>query len=163
MHTSLKLIVFSVLGALASSVGGCAGHTDTEVDDGTEVSDAKMTSSAISSPDPAAPSGGSGTSGEPGERADHDDDHDHGDDHGECKGDGDHEKHHHHRHHRFHVLDALDGTKDNQITIASLPAGLPPRLIARLHEIDANGDGIVTKDEAKAWFKAHRPDHGKHR
>ena len=47
-----------------------------------------------------------------------------------------------------------------QITIASLPATLPARLIARLHEIDSNGDGIVTKAEAKAWEHAHKHDRG---
>ena len=94
-----------------------------------------------------------------GDRADKDDDRDRGDDHGECNED-ENEKHHHHRHHRFHVLDGLDGAQDHQITIASLPAGLPPRLIARLHEIDTNGDGVVTKAEAKAWSRAHKHEHG---
>jgi hypothetical protein len=88
------------------------------------------------------------------DHADRDDDREHGDDHEKCNGNAD-EKHHQHRHHRFHVLDGLDGTKDRRITIASLPAGLPQRLLARLGEIDSNGDGVVTKDEAKAWSAAH--------
>ena len=166
-----SLSCVSALGLFAALVvAGCGGQASTE-DDGTEVNDAK-TSQAIVSPQPAAPSGGgaaaeaddddherAGGEGSGHEAADKDDDRDRGDDHQECTED-ETEKHHHHRHHRFHVLDGLDGTRDHQITIASLPATLPPRLIARLHEIDANGDGIVTKDEAKAWEHAHKHDRG---
>ena len=36
------------------------------------------------------------------------------------------------------------------ITIALLPPGQPARLLERLHAIDANQDGLVTRDEAKA-------------
>ncbi|HEY8078895.1 MAG TPA: hypothetical protein VIF62_32410, partial [Labilithrix sp.] len=70
--------------------------------------------------------------------------------------DGDKDGHAHHHRHKFAVLDALDGVKDKQITIASLPAGLPDHLIAKLHAIDANGDGIVTKPEVKAFRQAHK-------
>lgn len=159
---SLRYVAaFTLLGVLALGLGGCSGGADDD-DDGTEVSDAKV-SAAISSPNPTAPSGDTDDpSDHEADRADHDDDRDRGDDRGDCKGDGDHEKHHHHRHHKFHVLDRLDGTKDHQITIASLPAELPPRLLARLHAIDANADGVVSKDEAKAWMKAHKGDHKKH-
>ena len=172
MNKFQSLVAFSAVGLLALSVAACGGQAATG-DDGTEVNDA-TTSQAVSSPDPsgagaAAPSTGGGDDSDgdkegpdddhQGDRADKDDDRDRGDDHGECNED-ENEKHHHHRHHRFHVLDGLDGTRDHQITIASLPAALPPRLIARLHEIDTNGDGIVTKDEAKAWSHAHKRGHG---
>jgi len=152
-----------LVAALLTALAGCGGQAASE-DDGTQVNDAAetKTSEAISSPQPASPSGG-GSAGDPAdddhERADKDDDHDRGDDHEQCNEDEVGE-HHHHRHHRFHVLDLLDGTHDRQITIALLPASLPARLIARLHQIDTNGDGIVTKAEAKAWEHAHKHDHG---
>jgi hypothetical protein len=134
------------VGAIALSLGACGGAT---AEDTTEVNDSSLSQAATSATPPAP-----GAAGDNGERADRDDDRDRGDDSGECN-DHDGEGHHHHRHHRFHVLDRLDGKQDDQITIASLPPSLPPRLIARLHEIDTNGDGIVTKAEAKAWAKAH--------
>lgn len=167
-----SLASLSSLGVFAALVvAGCGGQAATE-DDGTEVNDAR-TRQAISSPQPSdtsdtstppGPSAGDDGARDDGagddhERADKDDDRDRGDDHADCNED-ETEKHHHHRHHRFHVLDTLDGTRDRQITIASLPASLPARLIARLHEIDTNGDGIVTKDEAKAWEHAHKHDRG---
>ncbi len=152
---------FGLVAALSTALAACGGQAASE-DDGTQVNDAK-TSEALSSPQPASPSGATDATGdaadEDHERADKDDDHDRGDDHEQCNEDEVGE-HHHHRHHRFHVLDALDGTRDHQITIASLPATLPARLIARLHEIDTNGDGIVTKDEAKAWEHANKHDRG---
>ena len=175
MNKFHTLVAFSGVGLLALSVAACGGQTTTG-DDGTEVNDAQI-GQAVSSPDPSGPSAGASSAGatgddgpgdgemdgdkdgQKGDHADKDDDRDRGDDHGECNED-ENEKHHHHRHHRFHVLDGLDGTRDHQITIASLPAALPPRLIARLHEIDTNGDGIVTKDEAKAWSHAHKRGHG---
>src|SRR6267142_1705515 len=59
------------------------------------------------------------------------------------EGDGDGEarddrgEHHHHRHHLakllFKLLDRLDGTKDKQIVLASLPATVPAKLIEKLH------------------------------
>jgi hypothetical protein len=70
--------------------------------------------------------------------------------------DGDRDAHHHHRRHWFKVLDRLDGTKDKAITIASLPDGLPERLLLRLARIDANSDGVVTKKEAKRALRRHR-------
>jgi len=78
--------------------------------------------------------------------------------------DGDREGHHRHRRHWFKILDRIDGTKDKAITIAALPPGLPDRLIAKLHRIDKNDDGIVTKKEAKRWRKHrhHRDGHGEH-
>ena len=81
------------------------------------------------------------------ERAADDADHD-------CR-DGDHDGHKRHRRHWFKVLDLLDGQKDKTITVASLPPGLPDRLIAKLGRIDKNDDGLVTKREAKR-FRRHR-------
>ena len=135
MTISRHLTAFSVVGLLALAAAGCSGEADNT--DETEINDAK-TASALSSPDP-------NPTDDQADRADHDDDDDHGDDKSDCKDDGDHAKHHHHRHHRFEVLDKLDGTHDREIAIASLPSALPPRLIARLHEIDTNGDGVVRR------------------
>ena len=128
------LLACSVLGIAALSLGGCAGHDSEEVDDGLEVTDATgTTASALATPDPST------------------------DAKSECN-EHDRDGHHHHRKHKFKVLDRLDGVKDHQITIAALPAGLPERLIARLHEMDADGNGAVTKDEARAWRHAHKHD-----
>jgi hypothetical protein len=70
---------------------------------------------------------------------------------------------HHHRHRLakllFKLLDRLDGTKDKEIVLASLPAKVPAKLLEKLHAIDTNGDGIVTKAEAKAAWKAHDKKH----
>jgi hypothetical protein len=133
---------FAFVSVIALSLGACGGATG----DDPEVNDANMAQAVT---DPAT-----STDADAGAN---DDDQDRGDDKAACsEHDGGH--HHHHRHHRFHILDGLDGTEDDQITIASLPPSLPPRLIARLHQIDSNSDGIVTKDEAKAWAKAHRPE-----
>lgn len=79
-------------------------------------------------------------------------------DDGSCK-DGDHD-HKGHGKHRFKVLDRLDGVRDHQITLAALPANVSARLLEKLHALDANGDGVVTKDELKARRdKDH--EHGK--
>jgi hypothetical protein len=73
--------------------------------------------------------------------------------------DGDRDGHKNHHRHWFKLLDLLDGTKDKGITIAALPEGLPDRLIAKLHRIDKNDDGIVTKKEAKRWLRhKHRAE-----
>ncbi|MDB4938931.1 MAG: hypothetical protein JWP87_5903, partial [Labilithrix sp.] len=77
-----------------------------------------------------------------------------------CK-DHDNDGHHKHHHHKFKVLDRMDGAKDKVITIASLPPGLPDRLIAKLHEIDTDGDGLVTRAEVKAH--KHEKKHHKDR
>jgi hypothetical protein len=135
---------FTVVGVVALALSGCGGES-TNDDDELQVDDSTAnTSQAVSSP---APSGAGATGGD-----------DSDDPKSDCN-DHDHEKHRHHRHHFFKVLDRIDGTKDHQITIASLPASLPARLIARLHEIDTNGDGVVTKDEVKAWEKERRAEH----
>jgi hypothetical protein len=128
--------LLGVVGVAAVLLAGCGGQVaeDGELD----VADGE-TSSAISSPDPgAAAAGDTGDGDDADEPTDKD-----------CN-DRDHEKHHKHHHHKFKVLDRLDGTKDRVITIASLPAGLPDRLIAKLHKLDANGDGLVTRAEVKA-------------
>jgi hypothetical protein len=160
----LRLAALSLVGLAALSVAACAGQVDPNAD--LLVSDADTSSSALASPDPGA----AGAPGAPGasDGEDDDGDHDDGDHHGGKGGKGDHPKgpkdhcngqehgeHAHHRHHKFKVLDGIDGTKDHVITIAALPAALPPRLIARLHAIDTDGDGLVTKDEVKAWKQAH--------
>jgi hypothetical protein len=125
------LVACSVLVFAAPSMGGCSSHDD---DDDIEVSDAPTTtSSALVSPDPSDDPGAKGTCSE-----------------------HDHEGHHHHRNHKFKVLDRADGAKDHVITIASLPSDLPDRLITRLHEIDTDGDGAVTKHEVHAWRHAHK-------
>ena len=139
----VRVLAISVVGLLAAC-GGAVEENDQVV------SDAQSTSAGLASPDPQ---GGGGD--------DRDDDANdpearhRGSRH--CK-DHDHEGHHHHRHHRFKVLDAMDGKRDGHITIANLPAGLPDRLITRLHEIDADGDGDVTWNEVAAWRRAHDDD-----
>lgn len=167
--TPLRLAVLASAGLAALSLAACGGAT-ADPDANLQVSDADTTSAALASPDPgaAAATGGETSDGEDddGEHQDgdrQDGDHEDGDgakgDHHKggkdrCN-DRDHDKHAHHRHHKFKVLDRIDGTKDHVITIASLPAALPARLIARLHAIDTDGNGLVTKDEVKAWRHAH--------
>lgn len=74
------------------------------------------------------------------------------------KGDHDHKGH---RKHRFKALDLLDGVRDRQITLAALPADLSPHLLEKLHALDANTDGVVTKDEMKARRDHDHERHGK--
>lgn len=126
---------------------GCAGHSG---NDDLEVNDLGSTRDALATP--AAPSPtttGDDTTGD----GEHEDGSEVGDK--DCRH-GDKDGHGHHHRHKFSVLDALDGTVDHQITIANLPPGLPDRLLAKLHTIDADGDGIVTKTEVKAFRKQHR-------
>ncbi len=153
---TLRLAALSFAGLAALSLAACGGEA-ADPDANLQVSDADTTSAALASPDPGAPATGGDTSdGEDDDDQQADNDGDHhkgGKDH--CN-DHDHEQHKHHRHHKFKVLDRIDGTKDHVITIATLPAALPDRLIARLHKIDTNSDGLVTKDEVKAWKRAHR-------
>ena len=163
MPSNLRRVAgLSVAGFMAFSLAACGGAV-AEPDANLQISDADTTSAALASPDP----------GNTGEDADNDDDNDNDEGEGDRDGKGDHHKgdhhkggkhrcndrdhdqHHHHRHHKFKVLDRIDGTKDHVITIALLPAALPDRLIARLHAIDTDGDGLVTKAEAKAWKHAH--------
>src|SRR5689334_13486913 len=115
--------------ALGMSLGGCAADVDDD-DDGMVVDEADETSSALTSPEPET-------------SADSDAD---------CN-DSDARDHKKHRKHKFKILDRLDGTKDRSIVIASLPEGLPEKLIAKLNKIDTDHDGIVTKAEAKVWWK----------
>lgn len=144
-------IVTSLALGASLVVSGCAGSVQAPADDGAVIDETDSTSAALSAVDPSNPST------EPGD--------DTGDD--ETKADPrcddkDAANHKNHRKHKFKNLDALDGTKDHQITIASLPAGLPDKLIAKLHKLDVDGDGIVTKAEAKAWFKKRHHDHDGH-
>ena len=127
--------LFAVIGVAAVVLAACGGHV--AADGELAVSDNDTTSSAISSPDP-----GETGDGNDGDDADEKTDED-------CN-DRDREKHDHHHHHKFKVLDRMDGARDKVITIASLPAGLPERLFAKLHKLDTNGDGLVTRDEVKA-------------
>jgi hypothetical protein len=118
------------LAFLALAAGACGG----EAEDGDEDLVIDDTESALSGPEV---SDETDDADENGDRADDG-----------CR-DGDHDGHRHHRRHWFRILDLLDGTRDKTITIASLPQGLPDRLIARLHRIDRDDDGVVTKREAK--------------
>ena len=168
----LRVVALSVAGFGALSLGGCGGEVAAPEAD-LQVSDTDTTSAALASPDPSAGTGGTSEAdddgdddgdhrGGPGGKGDHKKgDHKKGDhekgDKGDCN-DRDHGGHAHHRHHKFKVLDGIDGATDGVVTIASLPPALPARLIARLHKIDADGNGLVTKDEVKAWIHAH--DHG---
>lgn len=166
----LRLAALSFAGLAALSLAACGGAT-ADPDANLQVSDADTTSAALASPDPAGAgaTGGEASDGEDDDGEHQDGEHDDGDheDSDGAKGDHhkggkdhcndrEHDQHKHHRHHKFKVLDRIDGTKDHVITIASLPAALPDRLIARLHAIDTDGNGLVTKDEAKAWKRAHR-------
>jgi hypothetical protein len=78
---------------------------------------------------------------------DRDDNGDHHKDKDKEKREGKHKKKHRH-HHLFKKLDRLDGDKNGAIVIASLPARVPPRVLEKLHEIDTNDDGIVTRAES---------------
>jgi len=168
----LRLAALSVVGLAALSLAACGGQT-ADPDANLKVSDADTTSAALASPDPAAGAAADTSDSEDddgdndGEHGDNDSDHQDGDrgakgakgDHRKAGkdhcNDREHDQHKHHRRHKFKVLDRVDGTKDGIITIASLPAALPDRLIARLHKIDTDGNGLVTKDEVKAWKQAH--------
>jgi hypothetical protein len=153
----LAVASFVSLAALTLGLGGCAGQV--EDDDDHEVTDLESSSEALT-PDPSGGGdqvdqtndGDGDKAGDPSERGDKECDH----------RDGDHRKHRNHRHHKFKVLDRLDGTHDNAITIASLPADLPDRLMAKLAKIDKDHDGIVTKAEAKAWMHHKRKHGGRH-
>ena len=138
-----KLVL--AVAAVATALVGCSGASGNE---DLQVNDVGQAQGALAAP---APSGGD-TTGDGadanGEVGDHD-----------CQ-EGDKDGHDRHHRHKFSALDALDGVKDHQITIANLPPGLPDRLLAKLHAIDTNGDGIVTKAEVKAFRKAHH--HGDH-
>jgi hypothetical protein len=153
--TKLSLGALVTLSAFAIALGGCAG----KVADEHQITEVDSSGAALTSPAPADPAGGGSTTGE-GEDGEADDDGQQGG-HGDHECDGEergHGKHHGHRRHKFKALDALDGNDDGAITIASLPADLPERLLAKLHSIDADGDGVVTKVEAKAALrgKKHR-------
>ena len=135
----MKFPSYSLCAALfaASALAfGCAGAKDNELDDDTELPDDVETSAGTLAVDAEA------------RDAVDDVDRDH------KKGDRD--GHRKHTRKLFKLLDRLDGDKDGRIVIASLPAKAPPRLIAKLHEIDADGDGAVTKEEARAKCKARR-------
>lgn len=125
------------MGVALTLAVGCGGATG---NDDLEVNDVGSSNAALQ-----GPSDSTDTTGNEGSEVGDKD----------CK-DGDHDGHGHHHRHKFKVLDALDGVVDHQITIANLPADLPQHLIDKLHKIDANGDGIVTKDEVKAFRKAHK-------
>lgn len=143
-----QLTRFAVLtiAAAALSLGGCAGEDDDDDADALEVDETDSADSALSAgPNAGDDSDGAKTGGPDGNKADK----------GECR-DDDHGGHKHHHKHKFKVLDRLDGAKDHTIVIAALPAGLPDRLIAKLHKIDADGDGAVSKDELKAALKRHK-------
>jgi hypothetical protein len=122
---------------------GCAGHSG---NDDLEVNDVGATQDALATPGPSTSDDttGDGEQEDGAEVGDKD-----------CRH-GDKDGHAHHHRHKFSVLDALDGTVDHQITIADLPPGLPDHLIAKLHKIDTDGDGIVTKAEVKAFKKQRR-------
>jgi hypothetical protein len=145
----MKTLTWS-FGLAALTLGiACGGHTSTS-DLEHQVTGLGTTDQALASPAPSADPGGGAPSGEQSdddkaENVDKD-----------CHGVGDHAGHEHHRHHKFKVLDGLDGKVDDAITIASLPAGLPVRLLEKLGKLDADHDGVVTKAEAKAGH------HGKH-
>ena len=132
----LTLGAMVCLAAVALGLGGCTGEVAEDGDH--DVTEVDSTSAALSSsPQPAT--------GEAGDQESADK---------ECDSkDGDHHKH---RRHKFKALDRLDGAEDGAITLASLPAGLPDRLSAKLHKIDTDQDGIVTKAEAKAWMHHKR-------
>jgi hypothetical protein len=132
--------VFGLVVSIASlSVVGCAGATDSEVDDDVDLpEDFDSVSEGLTAAVDPAPA----ASGE------HD---------GACLG---HEGRPRHGrrpfHHLFRCLDRLDGQKDKTITIASLPARVPAGLVGKLHAIDTDHNGVVTKDEVRAAWKAHK-------
>ena len=133
--TFVRFAAVTIAALGAASLGGCGGAVAQD-DAALEIDDSHQALTA--GPDPGAP----GDDADDGEKSDCNE-HDRG-------------GHKNHHKHKFKVLDALDGAKDHVIVIASLPAGLPDRLIAKLHTIDSNGDGSVTKDELKASLKRHK-------
>lgn len=75
----------------------------------------------------------------------------------ECRGG---KRHHHGRgKNKFHHLDSIDGFEDGAITLDRLPDAVPAEMLAKLHKIDVNNDGVVTKEEARnahhAWNAKH--------
>lgn len=56
----------------------------------------------------------------------------------------------------FQLLDYLDGANDGAITIARLPATMPPKLLEKVKLLDDNGDGVVVKAEARDGCRKHR-------
>ena len=141
---ALRVVGLGVVGVAALVLAACGAPASDEHE--LDVDDTDATSSALGSPDP-------GDGGEIGHAGDTDDqDGDEPTDR-DCT-DREREKHHGHHHHKFKVLDRLDGAKDKIITIASLPPGLSERLIAKLHELDSDRDGLVTRAEVKA--RKHR-------
>jgi len=136
----LATVVCAVV--LASCGGKVESQDDPVIND---------TQGGLAAPDPSGGGGGDSNAG---------DDDDSKADEG-CK-DGDRDGHKHHHKHWFRHLDKLDGTQDKQITIANLPDGLPDGLIKRLHQLDANNDGVVTKKEARHQWKAWAHRHHDH-
>ncbi len=122
------------------ALGGCAGEV---TDEGDDAGDLEISSSeeALSVGDVVETS----AAASPDEVDCNDDDDD--------DKDGKHHRRHHHRKHKFKLLDRLDGTKDKIITIAALPAGLPPHLLAKLAKMDTNHDGLVSREEVKVWIR----------
>jgi hypothetical protein len=146
-----NLKVLAVVGVAAVMLTGCGGAID---ESELAVNDDDATSSAISSPDPGA---GANDGDDADDEADETDD--------DCK-DGDRrdgDGHHKHHHHKFKVLDRLDGVKDKIITIASLPPGLPDRLLHKLQKLDTNSDGLVTRAEVKAHKKNKKHQKDRHK
>lgn len=140
MLSRVRLVSVGVLLTLAV---GCAGAST--ANDDLEIDDLGSSESSLASPDPT----GNDTTGEDGAETG-------GEVGDEDCNDGDHRGHGKHHRHKFSALDKLDGTRDRNITIASLPAGLPERIFAKLAKIDADHDGIVTKAEVKAFRKARK-------
>lgn len=130
---------------------------ETDATDDLEVVEAGQ--SAFSATGPVDPSAASADDADDADRH-HDDGAEHegsGDDHdGRCKH-GDHEG-------RGHGKHAKHGRRAREFPPPGMPstaraiapshrapaAGQPARLLERLHAIDANQDGLVTRDEAKA-------------
>jgi hypothetical protein len=127
------LIAFSIASV---SLVGCGGSTDSEVDDDVDL--------------PADfDSVTEGLTVDPADEASEDHDQDDREHHGKPR-------HGRRLHNLFKRLDRADGTKDGTIVIASLPERFPKGLIMKLQRIDGNGDGIVTKDEVRATWRAGR-------
>jgi hypothetical protein len=143
----LRLVTLPLAAIALASLGACGGAVDKSLDEDLVINEQNA---ALTSGDaPSAPDA------DPERKGDEDRD---------CR-DGDRHQHKHHFQHKLKVLDGLDGVRDNAITIAALPPGLPKRLIDKLHEIDANHDGVVTRDEVKAAlhdFGRHEGKHDKH-
>jgi hypothetical protein len=136
MHRSIIVLALSV-----AALVGCAGATDNELDDDVDLPD------DFDSVSQGLSTGGVEVDPEHEASGDHERD---------CEGHHGKHKRGNRLHHLFKRLDRLDGEKDKQIVIASLPDRVPDRLIEKLRTIDANNDGIVTKDEVKAARKAHK-------